>query len=337
MVSTKRIAYIDALRGFTMLLVVYQHISLFMGGVNAYGSIWSEALTAFRMPLFFFISGYIAYKVIDWTPKIYAKLLLKKAQIQLIPTFIFSIIYSTVFYSHTRFYAGEYWFTLVLFEFFVLFYTISLIAQRCDHLKLILLLLLACVGVVFLALHIGQDWSCYQSLCLENVFKYFQFFVLGILSRRYETITKKILCNSIVNAIAVGIFVLSLILISSTAVLDIAILRGLIRSVILRYSGLFIVLSLFYRHQDFFAENGKISQAMQYIGRHTLDIYMLHYFFIDFGGTLAGKIHNLGYLPLEVFSLATLALMNVGLCLLLSQCIRNSKFLAKYLFGAKTA
>ena len=30
--STKQIAYIDALRGFTMLLVVYQHISLFMGG-----------------------------------------------------------------------------------------------------------------------------------------------------------------------------------------------------------------------------------------------------------------------------------------------------------------
>ena len=307
------------------------------GGVSAYGSIWSEALTAFRMPLFFFISGYIAYKVIDWTPKLYAKLLLKKAQVQLIPTFIFSIIYTTVFYSHTRIYAGEYWFTLVLFEFFVLFYTISLIAQKRDSLKLILLLLLAGVGVVFIALHIGQDWGCYQSLCLENVFKYFQFFVLGVFARRYEAIMKKILCNSIVNAIAVGIFVLSLILISSAEVLDIAILKGLIRSVILRYSGLFIVLSLFYRHQDFFAANGKISQAMQYIGRHTLDIYMLHYFLIDFGGTLAGKIHNLGYLPLEIFTLVALALMNIGLCLVLSQCIRNSKFLAKYLFGAKTA
>ena len=335
--STKRIAYIDALRGFTMILVVYQHISLFMGGVNGYGSIWSEALTSFRMPLFFFISGYIAYKVIDWTPQIYAKLLLKKAQIQLIPTFIFSIIYTTVFYSHTRIYAGEYWFTLVLFEFFVLFYTISLIAHRCDYLKLILLLLLACVGIVFFALHMGQDWSCYQQLCFVNVFQYFQFFVLGILSRRYEAIMKKILCNSIVNAIAVGIFVLSLILISSTEVLDIAILRGLIRSIILRYSGLFIVLSLFYRHQDFFAANGKISQAMQYIGRHTLDIYMLHYFFIDFGGTLAGKIHNLGYLPLEIFGIGILALMNIVLSLGLSQCIRNSKLLAKYLFGARTA
>lgn len=337
MTTTKRIAYIDALRGFTMLLVVYQHISLFMGGVNAYGSVWSEALTAFRMPLFFFISGYIAYKVIDWTPQTYAKLLLKKAQIQLIPTFVFSIIYSTVFYSHTRIYAGEYWFTLVLFEFFVLFYTISLIAQKRDSLKLILLLLLACVGVIFFALHIGQDWRCYQSLCLENVFKYFQFFVLGILARRYDPIMKKILRNSLANTIAVVVFVLSLIMISSADVLNIAILRGLIRSIILRYTGLFIVLSLFYRCQDFFAENGKLSQAMQYIGRHTLDIYMLHYFFIDFGGTLAGKIHNLGYLPLEVFAIASLALMNVGLCLVLSQCIRNSKFLSKYLFGAKTA
>lgn len=305
------------------------------GGVNAYGSIWSEALTAFRMPLFFFISGYIAYKVVDWTPQYYVRSLFKKAQVQLIPTFVFSIIYSAIFYSHTRIYAGEYWFTLVLFEFFVLFYTISFIAQKCEQLKLVLMLILAGVGVILLSLHIGRDWSIYNSLCLENVFKYFQFFVLGVLARRYDAITKRLLSNSFINSLAIVIFVGSLVLIKSTNVLDVAIFRGLIRSIILRYSGLFVVLSLFYRNQNYFSENGKVSRVMQYIGRHTLDIYMLHYFFIDFGGTLAGKIHSLGYLPLEFFSLGALALMNIALCLALSQCIRNSKFLAKYLFGAK--
>lgn len=313
------------------------NILICLWGVNGYGSIWNEALTAFRMPLFFFISGYIAYKVIDWTPQIYFKLLLKKAKIQLIPTFVFSIIYSTVFYSYTRFYVGEYWFTLVLFEFFLLFYTVSLISRKCDNLKFILLIIVAIVGVGLIALHVGQDWGCYQPLCLENVFKYFQFFVLGVLARHYDSIAKKILSNSFINAIAVGTFVLSLILISSADVLNVEILKDLIRSIIMRYSGLFIVLSLFYRHRDYFAENGNISKVMQYIGRHTLDIYMLHYFFIDFGGTLAGKIHNLGYLPLEIFGIGILALMNIALSLGLSQCIRNSKLLAKYLFGTKTA
>ena len=135
--------------------------------------------------------------------------------------------------------------------------------------------------------------------------------------------------------IAILIFVISLILINNTSVCDINTLKILIRSFIIRYAGLFIVVSLFYRHRSYFAENNRISRAMQYVGRHTLDIYMLHYFFIDFNSTIASKIHNLGHLPLEVTCISILALANIALCLLLSQCIRNSRFLAKYLFGAK--
>lgn len=336
--TTKRIQYIDALRGFTMFLVVYQHINAFMGGVAPYDSTWSEALTAFRMPLFFFISGYIAYKVLDWTPKTYFQLLFKKAKIQLIPTVIFSLIFTSAFYSQTKIYATEYWFTFVLFEFFLIYYTISFLTQKHNNLKFILLLLLAGIGVMCLSFNIGrQDCSIYDLLCLENVFKYFQFFVLGLIAKRYESITTKALNNTYINGIAIVVFVISLILLTNPSVLGIPIITKTIRSLILRYSGLFIVLSLFYRHREYFAANGRISRTMQYVGRHTLDIYMLHYFFINFGGSLAGKIHEIGYLPLEVFAIGSLALMNIALCLLLSQCIRNSNFLAKYLFGAKVS
>ena len=76
--ATKRIEYIDAMRGFTMLLVVYSHILVFSyentliydlhaGGLNLIGAGEGNALTfnslfvLFRMPLFFFISGFIIY------------------------------------------------------------------------------------------------------------------------------------------------------------------------------------------------------------------------------------------------------------------------------------
>ena len=56
--SKKRIEYIDAMRGFTMLLVVFGHV--LTHGLNNYseGSVVYSFFQTFRMPMFFFISGY---------------------------------------------------------------------------------------------------------------------------------------------------------------------------------------------------------------------------------------------------------------------------------------
>lgn len=75
--ATKRIEYIDAMRGFTMLLVVYSHVLVFSydnlivynlhnGGLSLNGGVnpltFNSLFVLFRMPLFFFISGFILYK-----------------------------------------------------------------------------------------------------------------------------------------------------------------------------------------------------------------------------------------------------------------------------------
>lgn len=66
LVVKERIGYIDAMRGFTMLLVVYSHILYF-----GYGPLFMEHRTTFNdvftiiyMPLFFFISGFVLYRKI---------------------------------------------------------------------------------------------------------------------------------------------------------------------------------------------------------------------------------------------------------------------------------
>lgn len=56
----KRFEYIDAMRGFTMLLVVCAHVATYSYQTDLVT--FHAAFSTFRMPLFFFISGFILYK-----------------------------------------------------------------------------------------------------------------------------------------------------------------------------------------------------------------------------------------------------------------------------------
>ena len=53
----RRISYIDAMRGFTMILVVYSHICHFCLGDSLIG--YNRIFFLFRLPCFFFISGWL--------------------------------------------------------------------------------------------------------------------------------------------------------------------------------------------------------------------------------------------------------------------------------------
>ena len=55
-----RIGYIDALRGMAMILVVYFHIAAY--GFGSYELGYNDIIERFRMPTFFFISGWLFYK-----------------------------------------------------------------------------------------------------------------------------------------------------------------------------------------------------------------------------------------------------------------------------------
>ncbi len=138
MEQTKRIEYIDALRGFTMILVVYHHIEAFSYHINP--SFICQILMTFRMPLFFFISGYIAYKADQcWDSKSLFYSISKKVKIQLIPTLVFGLIYTYLILNSTwiEFVSSPlkhgYWFTLVLLFLFIIYYITSFLHQRLTN------------------------------------------------------------------------------------------------------------------------------------------------------------------------------------------------------------
>lgn len=89
MKNNERLTYIDCLRGFGMILVVYQHILVI--GLPEIGSSWlNDIIITFRMPLFFFISGYVSYKhnILNWG--IIKKQSIKNYADNYCPPFLFS-------------------------------------------------------------------------------------------------------------------------------------------------------------------------------------------------------------------------------------------------------
>ena len=55
--ATKRIEYIDAMRGFTMILVVFAHICHFCLDDSRMG--YNSVFIIFRLPCFFMLSGWL--------------------------------------------------------------------------------------------------------------------------------------------------------------------------------------------------------------------------------------------------------------------------------------
>ena len=72
------------------------------------------------------------------------------------------------------------------------------------------------------------------------------------------------------------------------------------------------------------------------IGTRTLDIYLLHYFFLPrFLLPYGEQLRAYDSPPVEFLVTLVLALVIVAICLLVSYVIRLSPFLGHYLFGAK--
>ena len=70
-----------------------------------------------------------------------------------------------------------------------------------------------------------------------------------------------------------------------------------------QHTGLIVVFSFFMSKEELFKSEGKfkwISQSMQYVGRHTLDIYLLHYFFLPTLPVLAGVVRGGAVIELSV-------------------------------------
>ena len=94
----ERVEYIDVLRGVTMILVVYSHVAVW--GFDQMYMAYNDIFISFRMPVFFFISGWVFYKADRiWTSDTVKQIISKKFMVQIIPFLFFMHLYMIIFHE----------------------------------------------------------------------------------------------------------------------------------------------------------------------------------------------------------------------------------------------
>lgn len=354
--GSQRIEYIDAMRGFTMLLVVYSHIQFFgyagsfcndisMGGNNFLS--FNSLFISFRMPLFFFVSGFILFKKgFYWNRSASIEFIGRKAKVQLIPTLFFIMLMS--FISNSSFVENcctehkiGYWFTVALFEYFVIYILYRNICnllgrrQGIDWLLLVGGILLYFVSTPTCLKKLNVYETLYNHVLGLSYLRYFIFFALGTIVKKHFDKVIHYMDNGYLSALwilcfwGVSIAVLHNGYFENTLYTHLYLIANGV-------FGLMLVFMFFRKYQNAFSQERTIGRVLQFIGRRTLDIYLLHYFFIPHNLDSIGSFFSQKPNPsIEFVVSLLLVLIVVSICLIISSVIRISPVLSNYLLGVK--
>ena len=210
----KRIGYIDALRGFTMILVVFEHIYL------DNNTIISQFFANFRMPLFFFISGFISFRrEQSWSGGETLSRLGSKVRTMIIPALAIGLLFTLVYNQtpitdfFTRPTKMGYWFTFALFNMLVVYYTARWLHAR--HARTTIERFTKRLYIVgLISLFVLSDLSALgyadTTLTLSMTFKYLHFFAFGALCSCNRNWFERTLDNGMKMAVVIaGLFILS--------------------------------------------------------------------------------------------------------------------------------
>lgn len=348
METRKRIEWIDAMRGFTMLLVVYAHVQYFGLGISIKEAFnFNHVFVLFRMPLFFFISGFILYKAAAiWDGANVWAFLKKKFVVQIIPTTFFILVFAAclqvnlkdIFFSQAK---GGYWFTYMLFEYFVVYVFLQgmmriLRLQKYETGILILGGLMMYVLAIYCANKFNPD---FQSLAGTYYWNYYLYFTFGCLMKKYFDKFQRLLDSKYFIPFVQLSFLAVCIYLAHYSYLNEALRLRTVMQIYPALAGIVVVVAFFRKYEASFTQERRLGRCLQYVGRRTLDVYLLHYFFLPrgldvnkyelVGGVIAGN-------PILEFAVSiSLSILVIGVCLIVSNVLRTSPILGHYLFGVK--
>lgn len=266
------------------------------------------------MPLFFFISGYFVYTT-NYNLQIFVKRSKNRLIRQLYPTIIFWIMYCILFkdfiFDVFDIFKNGYWFTLVSVEMFFLiapiitFLSIKGVSRLNQNIIYIIygfLLYIATLKTSQMHNHISDLFS------FNRLVAFLPFFFMGILYKLNKDMLAPILLNKFVVFGTILIFYLcydqprpKLLFLASV-------------------SGIIFVHYFIYKifNRESIAKT-RVSTVLRYIGTMTLEIYLLHYYFLRLVVDplflhyewFSRQIGTFVELPLYLL----LSICNVGICL----------------------
>lgn len=328
--------YIDALRGVTMFLVVYHHV---LGKCFKDDVFVDVVIQSFRMPVFFFVSGFVAYKALEfWNRQNTCDRLIKKVRSQVVPTLIFYCAYyyfmrdSRPLLLLYQYGWRQYWFTIVLFEFFVIYFIVNYLTRKNKTLNVLTLITIVIASII--TFHTVEYNNKFYLLTEAHRIQYLPFFILGTFTRRHYDHILRFFDNKLIVVAIVALFLLQV-----PALNDILVVPAKIKNFVeiwsIRITGLAMVFGLFAHFRDHFTTSSHVTKCLTYVGRRTLDIYLMHFFFITHIPHIHLWIRQRVPASVDHLIIVAIAVIVVLVCVLTSALIRKNKFLGRLLFAAK--
>lgn len=321
-----------------MIMVIFAHVLLYsFGGEDPHS--FNILIVQFRMPLFFFVSGFLLWKPTAlWDASNSLAFLSKKFKVQVLATLIFLAIYvyffgygwHDVMFSCTKY---GYWFTLELFQYFILYVSVHYLMDRYGKYAADVLLVLIALAAFAISI---KPWS-FISTGLYNVMgmtflRYFIYFYFGSIVKRNFDSFQKMLDNSRNMTLMLIAFFVAFVLYIDWYIFPFS----LVIDVCMAIFGIIIVFSFFRKYKESFTKETRLGRTLQYVGTRTLDIYFLHYFFLPRNLSIVGEFFQQNSNPVLEFAVCLcVSAMVIAICLLVSNIIRLSPYLAHVLFGVK--
>ena len=340
-----RIQYIDALRGFSMLLVVFVHVEIFGFFNFSHTTFLSKFFSAIHMPTFFFISGLCMYR----SNVVYNISYLYKDVLRLIvPAFIIGIFYTYIiinqdiiyFLSNTM--KAGYWFTISLFEILLIYRIVYSISMNRDRMFVVLLVLITLfLYLIKLPLKVVPQAEIIGNyLCLHQTCNFFLYFVIGILISKYKELVDKLLSNKLIPFFTLLIFfVSSYIMFSCFSIEELSGISGKIIETIgetlVGISGMLSLYILFVHYKSCFNNNNLFGRSLIIIGNNTLAIYLIHYFLLPNLPMVGDFLKNYPNIICELILGFIISYIIITITILITKLVRISPVMGKILFGDK--
>lgn len=333
-IKKERLHYIDQLKGIAIFLVVIGHI-IQMNSKDFENNVLFSIIYSFHMPLFMFISGYVAFKSTKANIfQSYFKFLVKRVRTLLIPFLSWQLLVNPFFFRDntisnpifkflnlvTHLSAGL-WFLWFLFLLTLLYSLFLFISNKLNRKNTVLIdvIVLAVTLIPLLLIKHLQFVSYINSLIL-----YFLFYFLGIFISKFELI-KSLISNSIVFSISILIF----ILLCRTYHFGDESGKNLLIKIILSCSSIISLYNIVKR----FKWNPFIDASIRAWGKNSLIIYVTHFSivsFLSYGYT----IPQLEIFPLLLGTTIT-AIIIILFCLGIARLVETIPLLDLLLYGRK--
>lgn len=304
--------YLDLLKGFAIFTVVIYHMGLGREPIMQY-------FINVQMPIFFMVSGFLSYKK-DYKPMDNTIKRTKQLVFPLIFSGLALSLYKGTNYSDYLFHDGKlgYWFLLTLMEIIIIYNITYKIREKLPN-KVSWSIDISCIFFLMLFRYIMPE-NIIDLLGLRQLAKFYPVFITGVYLRKYPTIMKKVEQYNFIFIIFLAYF---FFLSKESSNLLINYFNQVSFSII---NATF----MFYMFKKYENEI-PFSSKLQFIGRNSLNIYIVHYFILF----KASEIYVTDFFAINLILSLILSGSIIVSSLIISKIIESIPLLSLLLLGNK--